>query len=38
MIDNVIRSINLYSFNFTGTHDIHALILGRAITDISAFK
>lgn len=23
---------------FTGTHDIHALILGRAITNIAAFK
>lgn len=27
-----------YKFTLLGTHDIHALILGRAITDIQAFK
>ena len=25
-------------FVFTGTHDIHALILGKAITDLPAFS
>lgn len=30
---------NIIQFIFvSGTHDIHALILGRAITDIQAFK
>lgn len=37
---HVIRHVmNLESVNtYEGTHDIHALILGRAITDIQAFK
>ena len=25
------------AYDYTGTHDIHALILGRAITGIQAF-
>jgi glutaryl-CoA dehydrogenase len=30
--------LNLESVNtYEGTHDVHALILGRAITDIAAF-
>lgn len=37
---HVIRHVmNLESVNtYEGTHDVHALILGRAITDIPAFK
>ena len=37
---HVIRHVmNLESVNtYEGTHDIHALILGRAITDLQAFK
>ncbi|KAJ0389602.1 hypothetical protein ATCC90586_010594 [Pythium insidiosum] len=36
---HVIRhSVNLEAVNtYEGTHDIHALILGRAITDIPSF-
>jgi len=32
------RHSNVFFFPFTGTSDIHALILGRAITGIAAFK
>lgn len=37
---HIIRHVmNLEAVNtYEGTHDIHALILGRAITDIQAFK
>jgi len=37
--NNVIRhAVNLETVNtYEGTHDVHALILGRAITGISAF-
>ncbi|CAD5206256.1 unnamed protein product [Bursaphelenchus okinawaensis] len=37
---NVMRHlVNLESVNtYEGTHDIHALVLGRAITGLQAFK
>ena len=35
----VMRHANLETVNtYEGTHDIHALILGRAITGIQAFS
>ena len=31
------HSANLETNTYEGTHDVHALILGRAITGLSAF-
>lgn len=38
LLITVKMNIFIVKFTFLGTHDIHALILGRAITDIQAFK